>query len=54
MERIIINETEDIEEVEATLDEAGCDYDYDSGDRMIIGNDGLKALDEAGIDYDIV
>ena len=41
-------------EIERVLDEAGCDYDYDSGDRMIISLSGMKALNKAGIDYDEV
>jgi hypothetical protein len=39
---------------EKVLDKKGIWYDYDSGDRMMVEQDGLNALDKADIDYDEV
>lgn len=44
----------DFIEVEKVLDEAGCDYDYDSGDRIMVNQAGLNALNDAGVDFDEV
>ena len=49
--RIIFDDPEEQEEAEKTLEESGNDFDYDSGDRMMISLNGLTALDEAGVDY---
>ena len=36
---------------EQALDEEELDYDYDSGNRMMIGQDGLEFLSEKCFDY---
>lgn len=33
------------------LDENGCDYDWDSGDRMMVDQDGLDCLYDCGVDF---
>ena len=57
MERILLAEDTDINEVENALDEAGIDYDWDSGDRLMVSSDDLEEttaiLDEL-TDYDII
>jgi len=52
--RITFSDGEDLELAEDILDEAGAWYDFDSGDRMMINQDGINVLDEADIDYDEV
>lgn len=52
--RIIFTDGEDIAMAESLLDDAGCDYDYDSNDRMMINDDGIEILSGAGIDFDVV
>ena len=54
--RIIFTNGEDISLAESILDNEGCDYDYDSGDRMMISDDGIEALSNADIyiDFDVV
>ena len=57
MERILLDENADINEIEEALDEAGIDYDWDSGDRLMISSYDLEdvtaILDEL-TDYDII
>ena len=53
--RIIFGSEIDRNEAEHVLDENGCDYDYDSGGRMMINNDGLEVLSNTStIDFDVV
>ena len=40
-ERILLDGDADIEEVENALDEAGIDYDWDSGDRLMVSSEDL-------------
>ena len=54
MNRIIFENEFEKEEAEIVLEEAGEDFDYDGGDRMIIDYSGMDTLDNAGIDYTIV
>ncbi len=50
--RVIFPSDEERGAAENVLDEVGCSYDYDSGDRMMVDQCGLNFLDEYGIDYD--
>lgn len=50
--RVLFGRDEDREEAEERLDELGLDYDYDSGDRMMVGQEALDELYEAGVDFD--
>lgn len=52
--RIIFDYEDDRIDAEDALEEAGEDFDYDSGDRMMVSDEGIEVLDEAGIDYDLV
>lgn len=57
--RIHINgDEEDIEEAQKALNDNFIDWDYDSGDRMMIPSDqyqeASEILDELGIDYDVI
>ena len=52
--RIVFDDECEQEDAEKALDDAGVWYDYDSGDRMMIQEDGLAVLDEAGVDFDEV
>lgn len=36
------------------LDENGFDYDWDSGDRMMVDKDGLSCLSDSDIDFEEV
>ncbi len=49
--RLIFSDPDEEEKAIKVLDETGNDYDHDSGDRMMVDQDGLDALAEAGIDY---
>ncbi len=57
MERILLSDDADINEIEEALDEAGIDYNWDSGDRLMVSGDDLEdvtaILDEL-TDYDII
>ena len=50
--RVLFGRDEDREEAEECLDNLGLDYDYDSGDRMMVGQEALDELYEAGVDFD--
>ncbi len=50
--RIFFDDEEDRLNAEAALEAAGLDFDYDSGDRMMISEEGLEVLDENVINYD--
>ena len=52
--RIIFEDATDQDAAADILDKNGCDYDWDGGDRMMIGDAGLAVLDNAGIDYEEV
>ena len=56
--RIWIEDDDDRNTAASVLDEAMIDYDYDSGDRIMINDDDVdeaeQVLTEAGIDYDII
>lgn len=57
--RYLINADDDeLEELNAALDEAGIDWELDNGDRYIIDEDNAvefeEVLDNLGIDYDEV
>ena len=52
--RVIFNDDNDRELAETILDAFGEDYDYDSGDRMMLKQDGLNLLGQTNIDYDEV
>ena len=57
MERILLAEDTDLAEVEDALDKAGIDYDWDSGDRLMISSDDLEettAILDDLTDYDII
>ena len=50
--RVIFSSDIDRDEAEEWLDDHGQDYDYDSGDRMMLAQGGLDSLYESGIDFD--
>ena len=52
--RVVFASDEDKYEAENLLDDAFEDYDYDSGDRMMIGQSGLDRLYTSNIDFDEV
>lgn len=55
MDRRIIFSYE-CEKVDAirVLEDNGADFDFDTGDRMMISTEDLSVLDENDIDYDLV
>ncbi len=57
IERILLDENADINEIEEALDEAGIDYDWDSGNRLMISSYDLKdvtAILDKLTNYDII
>ncbi len=52
--RVIFSDSDDETKAVEVLDEAGEDYDWDSGDRMMISDSGINALDNNEIDYNII
>lgn len=58
MSRYIIRDAAQYSLVEALLDEAGIDYDWDSGDRLMIDDDFCEDVEllfnDNDIDYDYV
>ncbi len=52
--RIIFSDSVDQDTAENLLDEEGEWYDYDSGDRMMVNQDGLDLLYESEVDFDEV
>lgn len=58
MSRYIIRDSAQYNLVEAILDEAGIDYDWDSGDRLMIDDDFCEDVEllfnDNDIDYDYV
>lgn len=58
MSRYIIRDSAQYSLVEAMLDEAGIDYDWDSGDRLMIDDDFCEDVEllfnDNDIDYDYV
>lgn len=58
MSRYIIRDSTQYSLVEAMLDEAGIDYDWDSGDRLMIDDDFCEDVEllfnDNDIDYDYV
>ena len=56
-ERILLDDDADIEEIESALDEAGIDYDWDSGDRLMVSSEDLDEVTDILDDitsYDIL
>lgn len=58
MSRYIIRDSAQYNLVEAILDEAGIDYEWDSGDRLMIDDDFCEDVEllfnDNDIDYDYV
>lgn len=58
MSRYVIRDPAQYSLVEAMLDEAGIDYDWDSGDRLMIDDDFCEDVEllfnDNDIDYDYV
>jgi hypothetical protein len=58
MSRYIIRDSAQYSLVEAILDEAGIDYEWDSGDRLMVEDDFCEDVellfDDNDIDYDYV
>lgn len=58
MSRYIIRDSAQYNLVEAILDEAGIDYEWDSGDRLMVEDDFCEDVellfDDNDIDYDYV
>ncbi len=57
MERILLSNETDIYKIEGALDKAGINYDWDSGDRLMISSDDLEettAILDDLTDYDII
>ena len=52
--RIIFPNSDEKLTAENTLNASGEWFDYDSGDRMMLAQNGLFLLNEAEIDYDMV
>ena len=56
-ERIYIEDDNGVD-INALLDELGIDYDYDSGDRLMIAeedvDDVLIALEDAGVEANLI
>lgn len=56
-ERLLIS-GEGEENIEDILDDGGWDYDWDSGDRLMVNSDDLdeiiNALEESGYEVDII
>ena len=52
--RVIFSDSDDETKAVEVLDEAGEDFDWDSGDRMMISDSGINALDNNEIDYNII
>lgn len=58
MSRYIIRDSEQSSLVEAILDEAGIDYEWDNGDRLMVEDDFCEDVEllfnDNDIDYDYV
>ena len=63
MQRIYIENTNDIDDATDLLDESGIEYDFDSGNRMMLDDslpdrddfaDACRILDLNGIPYQII
>lgn len=52
--RIIFSDSDEESRAVELLDEAGEDYDWDSGDRMMITDSGIKTLDKGEVDFDVI
>ena len=54
MERVLFPSTEECIEAEKVLDNKLLDYDYDSGNRMLLSDEGIEVLEENNIDFDLI
>jgi hypothetical protein len=52
--RLIISNPDDLANAKACLDKEGIWYDFDSGDRMMVNQDGIDCLNDNDIDFDEV
>ena len=52
--RVIFRDEDAQRDAEEYLDENDCRFDYDSGDCMMLAQDGLDCLYDSGIDFDEV
>lgn len=52
--RLIISNPDDLANAKAYLDKEGIWYDFDSGDRMMVNQDGIDCLNDNDIDFDEV
>lgn len=49
--RVLFGMLEDVVLAEHLLDSAGIKFDYDSGGRMMVSQEGLDVLNEGDVDY---